>query len=191
MTTARNSTGSGHRMEFRVLGPVEVLNAGERLDLGGRKQKTVLAMLIANAGRTVSTDRLIEATYGDEAPAGARRTVQTYVSNLRSGMGEMITSAGSGYQFQALDSTVDAEEFMARMEAGRAMAEDDPASASIVLAEALALWRGHPFQDAEAREELDAEITRFNELRLVALESRIDADLAAGRDRELVGELRR
>ena len=64
-------------MEFRVLGPVEVVDADVRLDLGGPKQRTVLAMLIANAGRSVSTERLIDGAYGDEAPDAARRSVQT------------------------------------------------------------------------------------------------------------------
>jgi DNA-binding SARP family transcriptional activator len=179
MDAVRISPAYVSTMEINVLGPVEVIDAGNRVDLGGRKQKTVLAMLVANAGKPVSTDNLINAVYGDEAPDGARRSVQTYVSNLRSTMGDMITAAGSGYEFRSLDSTVDAEEFITHMETGRALISEDPGAASSELQIALALWRGHPFQDAEARSELDAEITRFNELRLVAIESRVDADLAA------------
>jgi DNA-binding SARP family transcriptional activator/WD40 repeat protein/tRNA A-37 threonylcarbamoyl transferase component Bud32 len=189
MDTSRIPAAYVSAMEIRVLGPIEVLDSGERLDLGGRKQKTVLAMLVANAGRPVSTDRLIDAAYGDEAPDGARRSVQTYVSNLRSQMGDLITKAGAGYEFRPLESTVDTAEFERRMQAAQEMASEDPAGAASELREALALWRGHPFQDAEARSELDAEITRFNELRLVALEARVEADMATGLDRELVGEL--
>jgi DNA-binding SARP family transcriptional activator/WD40 repeat protein/tRNA A-37 threonylcarbamoyl transferase component Bud32 len=176
-------------MEFRVLGPIEVIDAGERLDLGGPKQRTLLALLVANAGRPMSTEALIDGAYGDEAPDGARRSVQTYVSNLRSLIGDMIKSVPSGYEFHPVDSWIDAERFSAQMERGRSLIDDDPSAAGAELREAMALWRGHPFSDIEARGHLDSEITRLNELRLVALESRIDADLAAGSDRELVGEL--
>jgi DNA-binding SARP family transcriptional activator/WD40 repeat protein/tRNA A-37 threonylcarbamoyl transferase component Bud32/type II secretory pathway predicted ATPase ExeA len=176
-------------MEFRVLGPVEVVASGQSLDLGGPKQRTILALLVANAGRPMSADALIDGAYGDEAPDGARRTVQTYISNLRSKIGDTITSVPSGYQFNPVDSWVDAEQFVTDVETARDLIESDPTTASAALKEALALWRGLPFSDVEARGELESEITRLNELRLVALESRIDADLASGRDRELVGEL--
>jgi DNA-binding SARP family transcriptional activator len=176
-------------MEFRVLGPVEVVASGQRLDLGGPKQRTVLALLVANAGRPMSTDALIDSAYGDDAPDAARRSVQTYISNLRAAIGDMIKSVPSGYEFSPVDSWVDAEQFVTQVHDARALIEEDPAAASTALRDALALWRGHPFQDVEARGELDSEITRLNELRLVALESRIDADLATGRDRELIGEL--
>ena len=144
---------------------------------------------VANAERPVSTDQLIEGVYGDEATPGSRRSVQTYVSNLRSLLGDMITSAASGYEFRPIDSTIDAAEFVSKLETGRAGIEADPAAASETLRSALALWRGHPYSDIEALGELDAETTRLNELRIVAIESRIEADLAIGRHRELVGEL--
>ncbi len=176
-------------MEFRVLGPIEVIAAGERLDLGGPKQRTLLALLVANAGRPMSTEALIDGAYGDGAPDGARRSVQTYISTLRSLFGDMIKSVPTGYEFRPTDSWIDAEQFSAQVETGRSLIDEDPAAAATELREALGLWRGHPFSDIEARGHLDSEITRLNELRLVALELRIDADLAAGRDRELVGEL--
>ncbi len=179
----------GRAMEVRVLGAIELVDTGQRLEIGGQKQRTVLALLIANAGQPVSTDRLIEGAYGDDAPDGARRSVQTYVSNLRSQLGDMITSVSSGYVFQAIDTFIDAERFGELVESGRNKLAVDPAAASDELVEALALWRGHPYADVDARGEIDAEIARLAELRLVALESKVDADLAAGRDRELIAEL--
>lgn len=176
-------------MEFRVLGPVDVLDAGRRVELGGQKQRTVMALLLANAGQPVTTDRLIEAAYGDDGHDGARRSVQTYVSTLRSQFGDMITSVPSGYEFRPVDSFVDAERFVAQMEGGRSVLEENPAAAAEELTASLALWRGRPYSNVDAPGELDAEISRLNGLRLVALESRIDADLAVGADRELVGEL--
>jgi DNA-binding SARP family transcriptional activator/WD40 repeat protein/tRNA A-37 threonylcarbamoyl transferase component Bud32 len=176
-------------MEFRVLGPIEVVADGERLDLGGPKQRTLLALLVANAGKPMSTEALIDGAYGDEPPDGARRSVQTYISNLRSLIGDMIKSVPSGYEFRQVDSWIDAEQFSLLTETGHSLIDKDPGAAGTKLREALALWRGHPYSDIEARGYLDSEVTRLNELRLAALESRIDADLAAGQDRELVGEL--
>ncbi len=179
----------GGLMKFQVLGPLEVRADGVRLDLGGPKQRTVLALLLANAGQPVSTERLIEGAYGDGAPDAARRSVQTFVSKLRGQIGDMITSTGRGYEFTPMESSVDSVEFTALLESARSLVADDPAAAGDELRAALALWRGHPFQDVDATGLLDAEITRLNELRLVALELRVDADLAAGYHRELIGEL--
>jgi DNA-binding SARP family transcriptional activator/WD40 repeat protein len=176
-------------MEFQVLGPLQVRAEGVRLDLGGPKQRAVLALLLANAGQPVSTERLIEGAYGDGAPDAARRSVQTFVSKLRGQMGEMISSSGRGYEFTLVDSSVDSVEFAALLESARRLIVDDPVAAGEALRAALALWRGHPYQDVDAMGLLDAEITRLTDLRLVALELRIDADLAAGYHRELVGEL--
>jgi len=128
---------SSHRhrsgVEFRVLGPVEVLDSGERIDLGGPKQRAVLALFIANAGRPITTDRLIEAAYGDEAPDAARRSVQTYVSNLRSSVGDMITSVASGYEFRPVDASIDTQQFTTEVEAAQGLIGDDPGAASAAL----------------------------------------------------------
>lgn len=189
MTSSADNGNYGDSMEFQVLGPLEVRDAGRRLDLGGPKQRTVLALLLANAGLPVSTDRLIQGAYGDGAPDGARRSVQTFVSNLRSQVGDMITSAGAGYELTPLASSVDADEFSSKVDSARALLDDDPAAAGDQLRSALSLWRGHPFQDIDAFGLLDPQITQLNEMRLVALELRVDADLAAGLHRQLVGEL--
>jgi len=176
-------------MEFRVLGPVEVLDDGLRLDIGGRKQRTVLALLVANFGRPTSADKLIEGTYGEDAPDGARHSVQTYISNLRSQLGDLIYSAGHSYQLRRDGSTADFIEFGRLVEGARARLAEDCWTAAAELRTALEMWRGFPFEDIDARGELDIEIARLNELRMVALETRIEADLSCGRHLELVGEL--
>jgi len=176
------------RMQFNVLGPLEAVADDQRFSLGGLKQRTVLAVLIAHAGATVSADRLIESTWGEDAPDGARRSLQTYISNLRGVLGEVITREGPGYRLDTDRPAVDAMWFEDEVLAAQAM-DDEPEAAADRLRTALAAWRGHPYDDVDGGPELDAEITRLDELRMAALEARIDADLAAGHHRRLVGEL--
>ena len=146
----------GSTVVFRILGPVEVRNEDRRVELGGRKQRMVLALLVANAGRTISTDRLIDGVYGDDAPDGAHRSAQTYEPDLRAQVGDLITSVSSGYELRPGDSFVDAHRFAALVEAGRDRLGEDPTRAREDLASALALWRGHPYADVDARDEPDA-----------------------------------
>ena len=84
-------------MDYRVLGPLEVLVDGVPLPLGGPKQRVVVAVLVAAAGRPVPVDVLLEAIYGEEAALGSRRTLQTYVSNLRQVLGDVIVRQGDAY----------------------------------------------------------------------------------------------
>ena len=147
----------------------------------------MLAILIAAAGRPVSVDALLLATYGDDASPGGKATLQTYISNLRRVLGDVIVHQGDAYQLDRRDATIDGERFEELC--ARAAAIEDPERTSDVLREALSLWRGHPYADIEANGHLDGEITRLSEIRVAAVESRIDADMRAGRDREVVGEL--
>ena len=173
---------------FRVLGPVEVTENGRRYTVGGPKQRTVLALLIAQAGRSVSTERLIDGVYGDEPPQGARRSIQTYLSNLRGELGDVIQAERTGYVLAADRERIDAlrfEDVVATAGNG-----DEPDETANSLREALSLWRGHPYADVDAYDSvLTTEITRLNELRVGAIEQRVGADLALGRHRELVAEL--
>ena len=173
-------------IEFRVLGPLVVEVAGELPKLGGPKQRGVLAMLIAHHGRPLTTETIVQAVYGEDAPARRRRTVQTYVSMLRSIVGDVIVKRGSGWLLDVPRESVDAARFEDLYESSRAM---EPEAAAGVLREALALWRGHPYADVESHGLLTAEVTRLGELRLSAQEARIEADLRAGRDADLVGEI--
>ena len=174
-------------LEYGVLGQLEVRVGGTAAALGGRKQRGVLALLIAAAGRPVSVDALLVATYGEDASPGGKPTLHTYVSNLRRVLGDVIVRQGDAYLLDCTQAKIDAAAFEDLC--ARAGAIDDPVRASEALREALALWRGHAYADIEANGQLDGEITRLSEMRLAALESRIDADMRAGRHREVVGEL--
>ena len=176
-------------MNFSILGPTRVTDGQRVLNIGGPKQRTVLAMLIAGGGKFVSADVIAEAVYGDELPERYRRNVQTYVSTLRSVVGDAIVKDGDGWVFHAGTSQVDALEFEALYLSAVDGSDRDPSAAGSVLREALALWRGHPYADIEAHGLLGAEVARLNEMRVTAQSARIDADLASGRSVDLIGEI--
>jgi DNA-binding SARP family transcriptional activator/WD40 repeat protein len=176
-------------MEILVLGAVEAVRDGVPLRLGGPKQRAVLALLAAAVGRRVSVDLLIAGVYGDEASTGARRTIQTYVSNLRRDLGDVLHGSGDGYVLELVPSAIDAGRFEAAYQAALREVQQEPERAAARLLEALALWRGHPYADVEAHGALDAEVARLEELRLSAMEVRIECELSLGRHREVLGEL--
>ena len=173
-------------VEILVLGPVEAVADGQQLTIGGQKQRTVLGLLVANSGTAISSDSLIQAIWGDEAPPGARRSLSTYMSNLRSELGDVIHRQGNGYVLEVDREMVDAYVFEDKVAATRDLSSQEVA---VTLREALALWRGHPYADLDAYMAFDAEVARLNELRMVSLERRIDADLDVGHHREVIGEL--
>ena len=183
-----DTTRTSIAMQFRLLGPLEVTANSRSLDLGGTKQRSLLAILLLNANQVVSTDRLIDELWGRAPPATASKSVQVMVSSLRKKLskGRLATHA-HGYALR-----VDAAELdLARFE--RLVAEAKgaaPESAARKLREALALWRGPALADLAHEPFAQADVARREELRLAALDQRIDADLAAGRHGELVGELK-
>lgn len=178
-----------HELDFRVLGTVEVHRNGASVAMGGTKQRSVLALLVANVGHPVSLDRIVVEIYGDDAGAGTRRSVQTFISTIRREVGDIIGKQGAGYVLDVEPSSVDAVRFVEQVRAGTTTLEHDPELASDSLREALSMWRGHPYSNVDASMAFDAEIVRLTELRLTALEARIDADMALGRHGELVAEL--
>ncbi|MGN6169153.1 MAG: AfsR/SARP family transcriptional regulator, partial [Solirubrobacteraceae bacterium] len=179
-------------MRFAILGPFEVADdEGRELTLGGRKQRSVLAILLLHAGEVVSSDRLIDALWGESTPATAAKTVRVYVSNLRKalGGGVLLTRAG-GYVLQVTAAEVDSRQFEALAAEGRsALQTGDFHRAAGVLREALGLWRGPALADFGYESFAQAEVARLQESRLAVLEDRIDADLALGLHTALVGEL--
>ena len=180
-------------MEFRILGPLEVSEAGRSLPLGGSKQRALLALLLLWSNEPVSIDKLIEDIWADQPPEAGRKSLQVHVSRLRkalgAGAGAMLTRP-NGYMIRVGRGELDLERFEELVRKGRAaLAADDPERAAEQLRDALDLWRGQPLADLAFESFAQPEIARLEELRLAALEDRIDAELALGRHTELVTEI--
>ena len=178
-------------MEYRVLGPLEVRDGDRTLPLAGAKQRATLALLLLNANRVLARDRLIDQLWGDHPPETAIQSVQVYVSRLRKLLppGTLLTKP-PGYLFEVATEELDLRRFERLLTDGQtALAEGDPDRASSVLYEALELWRGPALAEFGYEPFAQAEIGRLEDLRLTAIEERIEADLALGRHAGLVGEI--
>src|ERR671934_1289613 len=173
-------------MEFRILGPLQVLDEGRELPLGGAKQRALLAVLLLDRNRVVSRDRLIDELWHTDPPETAPTALQVYVSQLRKTLGrDLILTQPPGYLIRVGDGELDLHRFERLVARARA---EEPAQAARLLREGLALWRGAPL--AELGDSFAcAERARLEEQRMAALEQRIEADLALGRHAELVPEL--
>jgi YVTN family beta-propeller protein len=178
-------------VEFRILGPLEVVERDQPVLLGGPRQRALLAVLLLHRGQVVSTDRLIDEVWGERPPATAAKAVQVNVSSLRKALGDgLLVTRGHGYLLQPELGQVDLDRFEALAAEGRqALGEGDARRAGDRLREALALWRGPPLADFAYEPFAQAATARLEEERLTALEDRIDADLELGRHAALVGEL--
>ena len=182
-------------MQFRILGPLEVFDEGKPLPLGGAKQRSTLAMLLLARNQVVSRDRLIEGLWGASPPPTAAATLDTYLSRLR----RVLPAAGDtprlvtqlpGYRLRVEAGELDLERFETLLEQARtARASGDAGTAARVLREALDLFQGTPLEDLVHAPFAEDEVRPLEELRVIALERRLEADLADGRDAELVGEL--
>jgi class 3 adenylate cyclase/tetratricopeptide (TPR) repeat protein len=174
-------------MQFRILGPLEVLENERALNVGGSKQRGILAVLLLNANQVVPSARLIDALWEDQPPATAQKALQVYVSQLRGKLGkDRLLTKAPGYLLRVAPHELDLGRFEALLAEGR---ELRPEAASAKLREALSLWRGPPLAEFASQRFAQAGIARLEELRLACLEERIEADLACGRHAELVGEL--
>jgi DNA-binding SARP family transcriptional activator len=177
-------------MEFRILGPVEARSEDRALPLGGPQQRAVLAILLLHANEVVSTDRLIDELWGEEPPASAKAVLQGYVSHLRKEIGAALVTRAPGYALEFEREQLDLHRFERLLGEGReALASSRPDLAAERLREALALWRGPALSEFAYERFAQAAIVRLEELRLTALEDRIEADLALGRHGPLAGEL--
>jgi len=190
-------------LDFRILGPLEVYDdEGRAVELGGRQQRLVLAMLLLHPNEVVSVDRLIDVIWGERAPASAVKNVQVHVSRLRKALEPESRSGGSesakgivrtrsnGYILEVAPGELDVDRFQRLVEDGRRdIAAREPEHAATILREALALWRGSALADFTYDSFAQGEISRLDELRLGALEERIDADLALGRHDDIAAEL--
>jgi DNA-binding SARP family transcriptional activator len=174
-------------MEFRILGPMEVTDGERLLELGGLKQRLLLAVLLLRRNEVVSPDELRAELWGERPPATAAKSIQVYVSRLRKELGpDKLVTRAPGYLLRVEDSELDAARFDRLLAEARTA---DLARAADLLRTALALWRGPALADLAYETSVQADIQRLAELRLTALEERIDADLAAGRHGQLIGEL--
>jgi YVTN family beta-propeller protein len=182
-------------MDFRLLGPLEVATEEGAADVGGGKRAALLAYLLINANEVVSTDRLIDELWGEQPPATAGKSVQVYVSQLRKALhanGELLVTHGSGYMLKVDSDELDSTRFERRLaEAQEALSAGDAEAAAKIVREALDLWRGPALYDVSYERFAQNEASRLEELRLLAVETRIDADLILVRYAEVAGELER
>ncbi len=184
-------------LEFRVLGPIEIVHDGIATRIGSPTQRTLLALLLQHAGQVVSTDRILDVLWPGNPPE-ARRKLWFHVSKLRrilepsgaeDAAARLLGTRPTGYFLRIDLDQLDATRFEHLAAAARPLLEDEPARAGEMLRTALALWRGEPFQDVLHEDALSPEVARLNELRLAAVGDRLEADLALGRAGDLIPEL--
>ena len=181
-------------MEFRTLGPLEVVAGGEALALGGAQQRAVLALLLACAPEAVSLDRLTDELWGERPPASAQHALQVYVSGIRKalragGGGVAVRSSPSGYVLEVDAERVDARRFERLVgEAQRALV-GDPSHARELFVEALELWRGPPLVEFGRFEFARLAADRLEELHAVALEGLVESRLACGEHSEVIAAI--
>jgi DNA-binding SARP family transcriptional activator/class 3 adenylate cyclase len=183
---------TGGLLEFRILGPLEVAGDGGPVELGGPKQRATLAILLLSANRVVSIDRLADELYAGAAPVTALKQVQRQISDLRKVLGPAspIETRAPGYTIRLAPEQLDLSLFeRLTADATEALAEGEAARAGELLQQALGLWRGPPLADLTYESFARTPIERLEEIRLAALERRIEAELALGRHGKLVGEL--
>src|SRR5918994_4146843 len=182
-------------MDFRILGPLEVDDRGRRLSLRGPRQRALLVSLLLRAGEIVPEERLLEEVWRGDPPPSGGASLRVRISQLR----KALAAAGSppalatrppGYVLEVDAGQVDALRFERLLGEGRAqLAEGDPAAAAETLREALELWRGPALAEFADDPFAAAEGARLDELRIEAVEERVEAELALGRHRELAAEL--
>jgi predicted ATPase/DNA-binding SARP family transcriptional activator len=176
-----------------MLGPLEVCGEdGRPLTLGGPKQRALLAVLLLNRNELVATDRLLEEVWSESDPEAGARSLHVYISNLRKLMrgADILQTGPGGYSLRLAPEQLDAARFEAMLrEAKQALSGSRPERAAEGAQQALELWRGPPLADVGYEPFAQAEITRLDELRLVALETRIEAELALGHQGDLIDEL--
>jgi DNA-binding SARP family transcriptional activator len=176
-----------HVPDFRILGPLEVSDETGPLLLGGQKQRAVLALLLLEPGRVVSIDRLIDALWGENPPRTATTSLQNFISQLRKTLGpEVLETKSPGYRLRIRPGELDLDRFRVLVDSARTA---EPAERAEKLRHALALWRGPALSDFTFEVFAQPHIVHLEELRLGALEERVEADLETGGHADLIGEL--
>ena len=184
-------------MELRLLGSIEVIDDGKPIDLGPRKQRALLCLLALHANRVVTTDRILEELWGEEA-AGKENALWVAISRLRSalepdrgGHGEstVLLTRDHGYVLQVDVESIDVTQFESGVKETRRLLQHDPARAVERVDDALMLWRGSPLEEFQHEEFAQVDVARLDDLRLEALELRAEAELRLGRAREQISGL--
>ena len=181
-------------MKFRILGPLEIEAGSERFELGGTRQQIVIATLLLNANRVVTTDRLLEAIYGEDLPPTSRAQVQISISSLRRLFASrshdgVISTHAHGYVIQVDSEWLDSQEFERLVAGARAAHDADHLDQAVACyRDALRLWRG-PALDGIDSQLIRVAATRLDEQRIATNEDRVNLELELGRHHELVGEL--
>lgn len=183
-------------MEFRILGPLEVVDDHRELRLGPAKEQSVLAVLLLHANEVVSREQLIDSLWGESPPASAVKAVNVYVSQLRKTLAQNgtdpIATRSPGYLLEIQPERLDAARFERLVADARARAEaGEPEAAVRLFSEALSLWRGQALTGLDLESDARNEVEHLEDLRTSALLDRIDCRLTLGHDEELVGELER
>ncbi len=185
-------------MEFRILGPLEVLDEGRTLALGGSKPRALLALLLLHRGETLGTERLIDELWGEHPPATAAKSLRVHVSRLRRALsaaprqrpGDLVVTQAHGYQLVLDPEHLDAHRFERLLAEGRSeLAVGHPERAASALEEGLSLWRGRPLDDLAYEPFAQREIARLEDLHVAAIGELADARLALGRHAEVVAQL--
>ncbi len=184
-------------MEFRILGPLEVLQDGRRLAIASGQQRALLVLLLVNVNRVLTPERIADELWGDKLPARGTKALAFHVSRLRDALAPgrrrgdptgLDTEVG-GYVLRVDPEAIDAGRFERLVRRGHELLAEDPSGARALLIEALALWRGDPLVDVAYAEFAQPEIRRLEELRLEAVEDRLEADLALGDHLAAIAEL--
>ena len=185
-------------IDFCILGPLEVLEDGRAVPLGGAKQRALLGLMLLHPNETLSTDRLIDELWGERPPSSAAKAVQARVSRLRKalddenggGRADLVVTRDHGYELMLDAERLDSYRFERLVAEGRSeLAAGRPESAASVLERALSLWRGAPLADLIYERFAQPEIARLEDMRVGAHEQLIDAKLALGRHAEVIGQL--
>ena len=198
LKTADEQELGGFKLDFRLLGPLEVRVGGRALRIPGRQQRALLGILLLNANRVVPADRLLDELWGGKRPKSGLKALQVRVSQLRRQLeaeggpeaAHLISTEPPGYALRVDPEDLDLVRFERLVEKGRrAFASGEPVEAQERLQEALGLWRGPPLVDFQYDQFAQEAIAYLVELQLAAEEDRIEAELELGRDAELVPEL--
>jgi DNA-binding SARP family transcriptional activator len=178
-------------VEFRILGPLEVVEGGRQLRVSGARERALLAILLIHAGEVVSADRLIDELWGSDLPASPSNALQVVVSRVRKILeaSRALVTRWPGYVLDVDHEELDARRFVQLVQQGRQIPPGDQSRRSSLLGEALGLCRGPALAEFALEDFAREEVARLEEVRIRAVEMKTDADLALGRHAELVGEL--